>query len=75
LVAPSSAGVLSTAGNLVFASRLGDFFALDAGAGRLLWRFQTGGHNESNPISYLSGGRQHVAVASGNSIFAFALEE
>jgi len=28
----------------------------------------------ANPITYLSGGEQHVAIASGNSIFAFALE-
>jgi hypothetical protein len=30
---------------------------------------------KANPISYLSGGKQLVAIASGNSIFAFALEE
>jgi len=69
------AGVLSTAGNLVFgSSNEGDFYALDATAGRLLWRFQTGARINANPITYLSGGKQHVAIASGNSIFAFALE-
>src|SRR5213594_73785 len=69
------AGVLSTAGNLVFgSSNEGDFYALDAAAGRLLWRFQTGAGISANPITYLSGGKQQVAIASGNSIFAFALE-
>ena len=69
------AGVLSTAGNLVFgSSNEGDFYALDASAGRLLWRFQTGAGISANPITYLSGGKQQVAIASGNSIFAFALE-
>lgn len=69
-------GVLSTAGNLLFGtSNEGDFYALDAATGRLLWRFQTGASINSNPISYLSGGKQHIAVASGNSIFAFALDE
>jgi alcohol dehydrogenase (cytochrome c) len=67
-------GVLSTAGNLLFgASNEGDFYALDATTGRFLWRFQTGASINSNPISYMSGGRQHVAIASGNSIFAFSL--
>src|SRR5206468_13018026 len=69
------AGVLSTACNLVFgSSNEGDFYALDATAGRLLWRFQTGARINANPITYLSGGKQHVAIASGNSIFAFAPE-
>jgi alcohol dehydrogenase (cytochrome c) len=67
-------GVLSTAGNLLFgASNEGDFYALDATTGRFLWRFQTGASINSNPISYMSGGKQHVAIASGNSIFAFSL--
>jgi alcohol dehydrogenase (cytochrome c) len=69
------AGVLSTAGNLVFgSSNEGDFYALDAQTGRLLWRFQTGAGISANPITYLSGGKQQVAIASGHSIFVFALE-
>jgi alcohol dehydrogenase (cytochrome c) len=71
----AEAGVLSTAGNLVFAgTNEGDFFALEASTGRALWRFQTGAMIMANPVSYLSGGKQEVAIASGNSIFAFALE-
>ena len=72
----AEAGVLSTAGKLVFSGgNEGDFFALDAHIGRPLWHFQTGASIKANPISYLSGGKQVVAIASGNSIFAFALEE
>ena len=52
----------------------GDFFALDASTGRALWHFQTGAMIVANPVSYLSGGKQQVAIASGNSIFAFALD-
>jgi alcohol dehydrogenase (cytochrome c) len=70
------AGVLTTAGNLLFGSaNEGDFFALDAAAGRLLWRFQTGAGINANPVTYLSNGKQQVAIAAGNSIFVFALEE
>ena len=72
----AEAGVLSTAGNLLFAgTNEGDFFALDATTGRPLWHFQTGGLINANPVSYLSGGKQQVAIASGNSILAFALME
>ncbi len=75
LFSPSSIGVLSTAGNLVFGgSNEGDFYALDASTGKLAWRIQTGGGISSNPISYLSGGKQQVAVSAGNVIFAFGLE-
>jgi alcohol dehydrogenase (cytochrome c) len=56
-------------------SNEGDFYALDAAAGRLLWRFQTGAGISANPITYLSGGKQRVAIASGNSIFVFGLQE
>jgi alcohol dehydrogenase (cytochrome c) len=76
LFSPPFAGVLSTAGNLLFGgSNEGDFYALDASTGRLVWRIQTGAPISSNPISYLSAGKQQVAIAAGNSIFAFALEE
>jgi alcohol dehydrogenase (cytochrome c) len=69
------AGVLSTAGGLVFAgTNEGDFLALDAATGKSLWRFQTGGSVQANPMSYLSDGKQHVAIAAGNAIFAFAVE-
>jgi alcohol dehydrogenase (cytochrome c) len=71
----AGAGILSTAGNLVFAgTNEGDFFALDAFTGHPLWHFQTGASINANPISYLNGGKQQVAIATGNSIFVFALE-
>ena len=70
----TGAGVLSTAGDLVFAAAEGTFFALDASTGKLLWRFQTGGMIGSNPMSYLSDGKQHVAIAAGNDIITFALD-
>ena len=53
----------------------GDFMALDALKGRAVWHFQTGALIKANPVSYLSGGKQQVAIAAGNSIFAFAIEE
>jgi alcohol dehydrogenase (cytochrome c) len=72
---PPWCGVLSTAGGVVFSGTMeGDFFALNALTGKELWRFQTGGAIWANPISYLSGGKQFIAIAAGAAIITFNLE-
>ena len=71
-----SAGVLSTAGNLVFAaSREGHLIALNAATGEPLWRFQTGAPIQSAPMSFSVDGRQHIAIAGDSTLFVFALPE
>jgi alcohol dehydrogenase (cytochrome c) len=73
---PPWAGLMSTAGGLVFSGTMeGDFFAADAYTGDVLWRFQTGGAVYANPITYISEGRQFVAIAAGSALFNFALPE
>src|SRR5262249_18818426 len=75
LHALATGGLLSTAGGLVFGgSREGYFFALDAESGKPLWRFQTGAQVGANPISYAIDGKQQVAVAAGQGLFAFAID-
>jgi len=75
LPSPPWAGVLSTAGGLVFGgSNEGNFFALDATTGKPLWQFQTGGGIEAGPMSYAADGKQYVAVAAGRALFVFALD-
>jgi len=74
LVSPPWAGVLSTAGNLVFAaSNEGNFFALDATTGKPVWDFQTGSRINSNPMSFSIEGKQHVAIAAGSVLYVFGL--
>jgi len=74
LQTPPWAGVLATAGGLVFSgSNEGNFYALDARTGKPLWDFQTGATIAANPISFLIDGKQHVAIASGQSLFVFGL--
>ena len=67
-------GLLATGGGVVFASmRDGNIIALDAKTGARLWHMPTGGSNAASPISYAIDGRQYVALASGNTVFSFAL--
>jgi alcohol dehydrogenase (cytochrome c) len=74
LLSPLWAGVLSTAGGLVFGStNEGNVYALDAATGRSLWDFQTGGGCMANPISFLIDGHQRVGVACGQAVFVFGL--
>jgi alcohol dehydrogenase (cytochrome c) len=71
---PPWCGVLATGGDVVFSGTMeGDFFALDAWTGKVLWRFQTGGEIWANPISYRSEGKQYIAVAAGSSMMVFGL--
>ena len=57
----TESGVLSTAGDLVFAGGMeGTFVALDAKTGELLWHVNLGGPNASGPISYAVDGKQYI---------------
>jgi alcohol dehydrogenase (cytochrome c) len=74
LHSPACASVLSTAGGLVFSGTdEGNFFALDAGAGKPLWDFQTGGSISSNPISFTMDGHQYVAIVADRVLYVFGL--
>jgi alcohol dehydrogenase (cytochrome c) len=63
---PMCASVLATGGDLVFAGEpSGEFNALDARTGELLWQFQCGSGHHSSPTTYMVDGRQFVAVPVG----------
>ena len=69
-----SGGAMTTAGGLVFfGDDLESFEAVDAKTGKALWHFTTGQRFHASPMSYAIGGKQYVAIASGNDIFSFAL--
>jgi alcohol dehydrogenase (cytochrome c) len=74
LHSPPWAGLLATAGGLVFGgSHEGNFYALDAWTGEPRWQFQTGGPVRANPISFLIDDKQYVAIAAGQALFVFGL--
>ena len=72
----STAGIMSTAGGLLFSGSVdGYFYALDADNGRELWNISLGRMVHSAPMTYAVDGRQYVTVAAGNVVFTFALED
>lgn len=74
LLSPPWAGMLSTAGGLVFSgSDEGNFYALDAQTGKALWDFQTGGAIGANPVSFTIEGRQCIAIAADRVLYVFSL--
>jgi alcohol dehydrogenase (cytochrome c) len=65
---PGIAAVTATAGGIVFTGdQNGAFLALDAKTGSILYEFATGGALGGGIATYEAGGRQYVAVASGNA--------
>ena len=63
---PMCASVLATGGDLVFAGEpSGEFNAMDARTGELLWQFQCGSGHHSSPTTYMVDGRQYIAVPVG----------
>jgi alcohol dehydrogenase (cytochrome c) len=63
---PMCASLLATGGDLVFGGEpTGEFNALDAESGELLWQFQCGSGHHSSPSTFSIDGRQYVAVTSG----------
>jgi len=73
-LSPSWSGVLSTAGGLVFSGDSeGNFIALDAATGKVLWHFQMGGAVYAAPMAYAVDGKESVAIAAGSALFVFTL--
>jgi alcohol dehydrogenase (cytochrome c) len=66
-------GLLVTAGDVLFSGDgSGNFVAFDATSGKPLWHSRIG--NPSNaPQTYMVDGRQHVLIAVGDALYAFAM--
>jgi len=65
---PFNGGTLSTAGNLVFYGNLhGDFHAIDATSGKILWKKNLGSGIGAGPVTYAVDGKQYVAVVVGRT--------
>ena len=64
---PVAAGMTPTAGGVTLTGDMnGNFLALDSANGKVLLKHMTGGALAGGVITYARGGRQYVAIASGN---------
>jgi alcohol dehydrogenase (cytochrome c) len=81
---PLIGGGLATGGDLFFFGEgNGNFNALDAKTGTKLWSFNCGAGANAQPVSYMVGKKQYIAMGCGgnvqldfkrgNSLFVFAL--
>lgn len=72
----ASGGVISTAAGIVFyCDNTGAFIAADAANGKILWRYETNQTWKASPMTYQFDGKQHIAIAIGNTITSFAVGE
>ena len=63
---PNWSSTLSTASRLVFTGVMtGEFQALDADTGKVLWSFQTPSGILGQPVTWERDGKQYVTVMSG----------
>ena len=72
----SFGGVLSTAGNLLFATGTPDKYlrAYESNSGKKLWEYKLPAAGSSSPITYLYNDEQYILVNSGGGKF-FGFEE
>src|SRR6185369_13838980 len=75
LSAPSTeGGILTTASNVLFGGgRDGQFVALDARDGKLLWETNLGPSVSAGPMTYQVNGKQYVSIQAGSSLYTFGL--
>ncbi len=67
-------GLLTTAGNLLFAGDFsGHILAIDSTTGKTLWHTTVAANQANGAITYELDGKQYVVVGAGDSLFAFAL--
>jgi PQQ-dependent dehydrogenase (methanol/ethanol family) len=65
---PFNGGTLTTGGGLVFSGNLhGDFRAIDAKSGNILWKRNLGSGIGAGPVTYMVDGKQYVAVVVGRT--------
>ena len=68
--APQTTGVLATAGGIVFAGAFDRFIrAYDDASGKVLWETRLNDVSSSSPISFSVGGKQYIAVVTGQGGF------
>jgi alcohol dehydrogenase (cytochrome c) len=66
--------LVATGGGLIFGGDAnGRFRAFDQATGAVLWEINLGSPVTGYPITYSAGGKQYVAVSTGNSLVSGGL--
>jgi alcohol dehydrogenase (cytochrome c) len=61
-----ASAMLATGGGLLFTGKhSGDFIAVDADTGEIVWSFKTGSGINAQPITWSRDGKQYVTILSG----------
>lgn len=66
-------GNFATAGDVLVQAVGRDFYVLDARSGAQLYKTSMKAGTRSTPMTYRAGGRQFIAMVSGNSVVAWGL--
>ena len=53
--------------------RDGQFVALDARDGKLLWETNLGPSVSAGPMTYLVNGKQYISIQAGSALYTFGL--
>jgi len=62
----NASAMLATGGGLIFTGKnTGEFIALDADTGEVVWSFKTGSGVNAQPVTWTKNGRQYVTILSG----------
>jgi alcohol dehydrogenase (cytochrome c) len=70
------AGLLSTAGNLVFSGAASnDLVALNAATGEAFWHAGLNASVSNSPITYSMDASQFVVVAAGDTVWSFVMND
>ena len=68
--APMTSGVLATEGGVLFAAAFDRYVrAYDDATGKVLWRTRLNDVSSSTPIAFSVGGKQYVAITTGQGGF------
>ena len=72
----AGAGVLTTEGGVVFTGDAqGNVLALRTSDGKTLWHAGAGANMQSQPVTFMLDGRQHVVTGIGGVLYSWALPE
>jgi len=62
----NTSAMLATGGGLLFTGKnTGEFIALDADTGEVVWSFKTGSGVNAQPVTWTKNGKQYVTILSG----------